>query len=107
VSGFGNKYTVRLLRRFISKRAPAAAIVVICASIWVAPALAYRPFDGTDAAVADLGEVEIEFQPIGTIRAGGTTKGLSDGIFNYGFADRWGACVAGNGAANARGGWSI
>ena len=30
---------------------------------WVAPAAAYRPFDGTDAAVADLGEVEIELHP--------------------------------------------
>jgi hypothetical protein len=27
------------------------------------PAFAYRPFDGTDAAVADLGEFEVEFQP--------------------------------------------
>jgi len=67
----------------------AGAIVGVCATTWVTPVLAYRPFDGTDAAVADVGEVEIEFQPIGAIRAGGTTKGLSDGIFNYGFADRW------------------
>ena len=28
------------------------------------PAAAYRPFDGTDAAVTDEGEVEIEFQPV-------------------------------------------
>jgi hypothetical protein len=52
------------------------------------PAAAYRPFDGTDAAVADFGEVEIEFQPIGALRAG-QTKPLSDAIFNFGFADRW------------------
>jgi hypothetical protein len=51
-------------------------------------AQAYRPFDGTDAAVADVGEVEIEFQPLGALRAG-TTKALTDAIFNYGFADRW------------------
>jgi hypothetical protein len=55
---------------------------------WAAPASAYRPFDGTDAAVADVGEVEIEFQPIGALRAG-PTKGLSDAILNFGFADRW------------------
>jgi len=30
-------------------------------------ALAYRPFDGTDAAVANPGEVEIEFQPAGAL----------------------------------------
>lgn len=28
-----------------------------------APAWAYRPFDGTDAAVADINELEIEFSP--------------------------------------------
>jgi hypothetical protein len=54
---------------------------------WRVPAFAYRPFDGTDAAVADLGEVEIEFQPIGAIRAG-PTKPVSDAILNFGFADR-------------------
>lgn len=66
----------------------AAASLGISAIGWPLPAAAYRPFDGTDAAVADLGEVEIEFQPIGAIRAG-PTNGLSDAIFNYGFADRW------------------
>ena len=55
---------------------------------WAVPAFAYRPFDGTDAAVADLGEVEIEFQPAGAFRAG-STKPLSEAIFNYGFAERW------------------
>jgi hypothetical protein len=28
-------------------------------------ASAYRPFDGTDAAVADPGEIEVELQPAG------------------------------------------
>ena len=32
---------------------------------WTAPASAYRPFDGTDAAVADLGEAKIQLQPAG------------------------------------------
>jgi hypothetical protein len=66
----------------------AAASLGICAIGWSFPAAAYRPFDGTDAAVADVGEVEIEFQPIGAIRAG-PTNGLSDAILNVGFADRW------------------
>jgi hypothetical protein len=64
------------------------AAVVACAALWAAPAAAYRPFDGTDAAVADFGEVEIEFQPIGAIHAG-STKALTDAIVNYGFAERW------------------
>jgi hypothetical protein len=63
-------------------------IVGIVVVFTASPAAAYRPFDGTDAAVADLGEVEIEFQPIGAIRAG-PTKPVSDAILNFGFADRW------------------
>ena len=38
--------------------------------------------------MAHAGEVEIEFQPLGALRAG-TTKALTDAIFNYGFAERW------------------
>jgi hypothetical protein len=78
----------RLFRESISRRIVAASIIGICVAIWAAPAAAYRPFDGTDAAVADVGEVEIEFQPAGAFRAG-STKPLSEAIFNYGFAERW------------------
>jgi hypothetical protein len=65
------------------------AAVVACAALWTAPASAYRPFDGTDAAVADVGEIEIEFQPVGALHAGSTTKPISDGVLNFGFAERW------------------
>ena len=67
----------------------AALIVVVLAVAWSAPAKAYRPFDGTDAAVAGVGDLEIEFQPAGVLRAGPTTTALSDAVFNYGFAERW------------------
>jgi hypothetical protein len=77
-----------LLREFATGRIAVAAVIGICAIGWAAPASAYRPFDGTDAAVADLGEVEIEFQPIGAIRAG-PTQPVSDAILNFGFAERW------------------
>ena len=66
-----------------------ALVVVFSAVGWTAPALAYRPFDGTDAAVADLGELEIELQPAGALHTGSTTQALSDTVINYGFADRW------------------
>lgn len=69
-------------------RIAVAAIVGICTLGWASPAAAYRPFDGTDAAVADVGEVEIELQPAGVSRAGSPST-LSDAIFNYGFAERW------------------
>lgn len=36
-----------------------------------AQALAYRPFDGTDADVAKPGELELELGPVGRIREGG------------------------------------
>jgi hypothetical protein len=76
------------LREFATTGIAVPAVVGICALGWANPAFAYRPFDGTDAAVADLGEVEIEFQPIGAMRAG-PTKPVSDAILNFGFAERW------------------
>ncbi len=79
-----------LRRRERARKLVAAGLLGgICSAAWALPAAAYRPFDDTDAAVADVGEMEIEFQPLGAARAGGTTKGLSDAILNYGFADRW------------------
>ena len=50
--------------------------------------MAYRPFDGTDAAVADFGEVEIELQPAGAVHPGSPST-FSDAVLNYGFAQRW------------------
>jgi hypothetical protein len=43
------------------------AAVALCAS---GPAFAYRPFDGTDAAVAEPGQLEIELEPVGLLREG-------------------------------------
>jgi opacity protein-like surface antigen len=54
------------------------------------PAFAYRPFDGTDAAVADTNEVEVELQPFGGQQGGSQTTLIAPGIvFNYGFAEHW------------------
>ena len=88
MSGHQHRWVDWLIRISKPKRSAASALVGLCAISWTVPALAYRPFDGTDAAVADLGEVEIEFQPAGAFRAG-STKPLSEAIFNYGFAERW------------------
>lgn len=52
---------------------------------WTAPASAYRPFDGTDAAVTDLGEAAA-----GELRSG--SRNVLTGpyaVFDYGFAERW------------------
>jgi hypothetical protein len=65
-----------------------AGTVAIC--LFAQPAAAYRPFDGTDAAVANLNEVEIELQPAGGRQQGPqSTLVAPEVVFNYGFADRW------------------
>jgi hypothetical protein len=61
-------------------------------------ALAYRPFDGTDAAVADVHEVEIELQPAGTLRQDSQTTLIAPHVvYNYGFEKNWELVVEGLG----------
>jgi hypothetical protein len=65
--------------------AGAAALCVVAP-----PALAYRPFDGTDAGVANLNEVEIELQPAGHLQTGSQSTLVAPAVvYNYGFAERW------------------
>jgi hypothetical protein len=72
------------------RTAAVAGAIGLGVVVWADPAAAYRPFDGTDAAVADLGEVEIEFQPAGVVHTNTTTALAGpNAVFNYGFADRW------------------
>jgi hypothetical protein len=62
------------------------------------PAFAYRPFDGTDAAVAAKGEIEIELQPAGRLRdESGTSLIAPATVFNYGFSEDWEAVFEGQG----------
>jgi hypothetical protein len=60
------------------------------AALWAHDALAYRPFDGTDAAVAEPGLFEIELGPA-RYQQIGPNGALSapDVVFNYGLAERW------------------
>src|SRR5437870_4586230 len=48
----------------------AAPVIAFCTLTWGGDALAYRPFEGTDAAVADSGELEIELGPAEPLRDG-------------------------------------
>lgn len=65
---------------------------------WSGSARAYRPFDGTDAAVAKKGEMEIELQPAGASRdEGGTTLNAPVTVINYGLSDDWEAVFEGQG----------
>jgi hypothetical protein len=50
--------------------------------------LAYRPFQGTDAAVADFGELETEFGPAEPMRAGPQRLlTTAETVFNLGIAE--------------------
>jgi hypothetical protein len=73
------------------------SLVLLCVATWSGAALAYRPFDGTDAGVAEFGKVEIELQPAG-VQAQGSQKTLIGpaAVFNYGFAEDWEAVLQGN-----------
>jgi hypothetical protein len=74
----------------------AAALVSLGALICGADALAYRPFQGTDAAVADLGELETEFGPAEPMRAGSQRFLTSaETVFNLGVAEGWEAVLQG------------
>jgi hypothetical protein len=65
-------------------------MIGVAAVGWAFPAKAYRPFDGTDAAVTDLGEVEIELQPGGIWHVGSQNSLAGPyAVYNYGFAARW------------------
>jgi hypothetical protein len=65
---------------------------------WPQAALAYRPFDSTDPAVADPGEFEIELSP-GSFRRddSGQTWIAPQLRLNYGFAPNWELVIEGQG----------
>lgn len=80
--------------RLAANRAEAAVPIML---IWMAssmPAMAYRPFDGTDAAVADEGEMDIELGPAEYQREGSERTLIAPAVtLNYGFAKGWEAVI--------------
>jgi hypothetical protein len=85
-------------REFWNRWIAAGSAVAFSVATWSAPALAYRPFDGTDAAVAAPGEVEIELQPAGRLREQGTTTLVAPAtVFNFGLSEGWEAVFEGQG----------
>jgi len=68
----------------------------LCALSCGGDALAYRPFVGTDAAVADLGELETEFGPLEPMRTGSQRLLTSaETVLNLGIAEGWEAVLQG------------
>jgi len=61
---------------------------------WTPQAYAYRPFDGTDAAVADPGEVEVELQPAGAQWSREQNLLIAPAVvYNYGLTENWEAVL--------------
>jgi len=74
----------------------AALITAAVLACWCGAAQAYRPFDGTDAAIADTGEVEVELGPVEYLRDGAERTLLApDYRINYGFTPGWEASLEG------------
>jgi hypothetical protein len=72
------------------------SLACICLLMGLAPASAYRPFDGTDAAVAEKDKFEIEFQPAGLLKDESGKKLVAPAArFNYGFMENWEAVLEG------------
>ena len=76
----------------------AVPLVTVGVVAWPRPALAYRPFDGTDAAVAAPGELEVELQPAGTRHEEGTQTLVAPVTrLNFGLSEGWEAVFEGQG----------
>jgi hypothetical protein len=76
----------------IARSAMVCTAVIACAD----PAFAYRPFNGTDAAVAEPGEFEIEFQPLGRLQQGSERFLVAPTTtLNLGLAKNWEGVVEG------------
>src|SRR6478752_8357686 len=87
----------RRLRR-LPKPLTSVSIITLSLLAWSDPARAYRPFDGTDAAVAKKGEIEIELQPAGRLRdESGASLIAPAWVINYGLSEDWEAVFEGQG----------
>ncbi len=87
-----------LAARSRSVRLVATLSIAAGVAAWATPALAYRPFDGTDAAVAAPGELEVELQPAGTRHEEGTQTLVAPAtVLNFGLTEGWEAVFEGQG----------
>jgi hypothetical protein len=74
----------------------AAVATAAFLTFWCDEAAAYRPFDGTDAAVVETGEMEFELGPVEYLRQGAERALLAPDLrINYGFILGWEAALEG------------
>jgi len=70
----------------------------LAVALFAPQARAYRPFDGTDADVSKLGELELELGPLGFLRAQhDSALVFANTVLNYGVLPRWELVVQGQG----------
>jgi hypothetical protein len=79
-------------------RCVVASLALLGFAVEPRSALAYRPFDGTDAAVAPSGELEVELQPAGAQHEHRTQTLIGPWtVLNIGLSDEWEAVFEGRG----------
>src|SRR5215472_7632437 len=79
-------------------RRAAASLILLGVAACSGPAFAYRPFDGTDAAVVAPGELEVELQPAGAQHEEGTRTLIAPWtVVNIGLSEGWEAVFEGRG----------
>jgi hypothetical protein len=70
------------------RRSLVAAVSILTLLAPNAPVWAYRPFDSTDADVAEPGEIELEFEPFGFLSLPeGDFVIVPDAVINFGLRD--------------------
>lgn len=75
------------MKAHFTRNSLALLTALCCAGLACSPARAYRPFDGTDAGVAEAGEFELEFGPIGRLQDGDGRSWLAPAIVgNWGLS---------------------
>jgi hypothetical protein len=73
-----------------SSRSTCSLLILALVILWPGPAAAYRPFNGTDAAVAEKGMFELELGPLGYLSQTGERALLAPSlVLNWGVADGW------------------
>jgi hypothetical protein len=85
-----------------------AGAVVVTISAWPQSSYAYRPFDSTDAAVADKGAWEFELGPLEYEHDDQGPSLIAPSLrMNYGFAENWEVVLEGKVNHFARGGTQL
>src|SRR5260370_16099133 len=98
--GFSKRRSGVRMRHRISKIGSSSSltcvVVIGVAMVGSTASFAYRPFDGTDAAVAGPQEGGIEFGPAGGLTGSAPTSLVRPFmIFNYWFAQKLGLSLSG------------